>query len=601
MALVGLALFFFTTACGGGGHHSAGAPLATPPPAGPDGGADDGGGGGSGGGPPGPGEFLFGGAGDQRGTGIAVLAPSGGAPGAIYVSAESGDGTRGIALRLDLPLAGGPPAWVAGWPPAGGSDEGFAAVAARGGRAWFAGRSTSLTTDETGEKEAKTILFDYPASGDATTPTWAASAPPRASCDGSVGATSFFCYGGLEALAGLTTALEDGALRIYAAGAGEPCGGTGCLVAKYDELGDVLAAATDAFAGLSFEECTAGTGGSEARGIAVDGGGHVVAAGSVIAPGDTERAPAIWKYDASLAPILRIVDTTLPGGQGGAFAAVTAIGSDIVAAGYVSGSGYLAERFDAEGNPVWRTIAADPRPGRLLGLVTVGARLFAAGFTESGGLGGKDGVILEIDPASGAILSTTLYGGAEDDLFSGCATDGTDVYAVGETRSYAASGNRAGEDDIWVVRHVVPPPPPPGPDQPGVPDPPSDPDDPQAPGSGPWRGVLLPPVDPAGTSVFTQGSTVPVKLRVCDPSGASIGTAGLVRDFRLVRVVAGSETYMLDEPAPSTTPFTEFRWDPAGGHWIFNLDTGPLSAGCTYGFRVTLADLSCVEFQLGLR
>src|SRR5207249_6448134 len=62
------------------------------------------------------------------------------------------------------------------------------------------------------------------------------------------------------------------------------------------------------------------------------------------------------------------------------------------------------------------------------------------GYTNSEGAGGYDAVILEIDPNSGALVSRTLFGGAQDDKANGAATDGTDLYIVGESRSFNAGG-----------------------------------------------------------------------------------------------------------------------------------------------------------------
>ena len=51
----------------------------------------------------------------------------------------------------------------------------------------------------------------------------------------------------------------------------------------------------------------------------------------------------------------------------------------------------------------------------------------------------------------------------------------------------------------------------------------------------------------------------------------------------------------------STTPDTEFRWDPGDQQWIFNLSTKDLAAGATYVYSIGLADGSSIEFTFGVR
>src|SRR5207249_4464136 len=70
--------------------------------------------------------------------------------------------------------------------------------------------------------------------------------------------------------------------------------------------------------------------------------------------------------------------------------------------------------------------------------------------------GGADAVILEIDPATGVTLSTTLYGGVMDDSANGVAAAGTDLYVVGESRSFATpEGNLVGQNDGILLRYSL--------------------------------------------------------------------------------------------------------------------------------------------------
>ncbi len=111
---------------------------------------------------------------------------------------------------------------------------------------------------------------------------------------------------------------------------------------------------------------------------------------------------------------------------------------------------------------------------------------------------------------------------------------------------------------------------------------------------------VLQPINVDGSSVFKQKSTVPVRFRVCDAKGNSIGS-GVVSDFRLVQIVAGTAVSTVNEVVDSTTPDTTFRFDPSGQQWIFNSNTKSLSPSMTYGFLITLTDSTTIQYQFGLK
>jgi lipopolysaccharide export system protein LptA len=112
---------------------------------------------------------------------------------------------------------------------------------------------------------------------------------------------------------------------------------------------------------------------------------------------------------------------------------------------------------------------------------------------------------------------------------------------------------------------------------------------------------VLQPINADGSSVYKGGSTVPVKFRVCDVNGVSIGSAGVVTSFRLVKTVAGTDTQVLDDGTTSTTPDTNFRWDPTDRQWIYNLSTKGLRTSTTYFYVITLNDGSTISFHFGLK
>jgi len=107
------------------------------------------------------------------------------------------------------------------------------------------------------------------------------------------------------------------------------------------------------------------------------------------------------------------------------------------------------------------------------GIVAVGNRLFAVGYKYETphydyADGEADAVLFEIDPEDGSILLSAEFGGDHVDRANGVATDGQDLYIVGETRSYAsAEGNAVGQNEAMLIHYRLnrPPAADAGPDQ----------------------------------------------------------------------------------------------------------------------------------------
>jgi len=112
--------------------------------------------------------------------------------------------------------------------------------------------------------------------------------------------------------------------------------------------------------------------------------------------------------------------------------------------------------------------------------------------------------------------------------------------------------------------------------------------------------AILQPINMDGSSTFKQGSTVPAKFRVCDAAGNSIGTPGVVSSFNLIRILSGTVSTTVDEAVASTTPDSNFRWDPSAQQWIFNVSTKPLATQATYVYAIGLKDGSTITFSYGL-
>ncbi|MEK9139048.1 MAG: HYR domain-containing protein, partial [Bacteroidota bacterium] len=250
-----------------------------------------------------------------------------------------------------------------------------------------------------------------------------------------------------------TTAVEGTNTYIYAAGAGQPCSWLAFVIAKFDASGHLLAAATESTLGIQFNQCFVPSNNfSEARAITVFNG-KIYSAGRSSYE-DSRNRPALWKHD----PNLNLVWRNPAMGFLGEFRGLTSFGGAIYAVGYEETSGthdYLLQKYDEAGNRIWSKVSGGTGADVLNGVVGVGSRLFAVGYTTSEGSGALDAVILEIDPANGSILSKTLFGGTQDDMAHKAATDGTDLYVVGESRSFAEGGNVIGQNDIMLLRYSM--------------------------------------------------------------------------------------------------------------------------------------------------
>jgi N-acetylneuraminic acid mutarotase len=388
------------------------------------------------------GAILTGGAGGQRGTGVAVSG------GRIFVAGHEESGTQSIATAYSIPPAN--PLWSTRWPvPASPRFESFNGVTATPEGVYFGG-STDRFTSEPGGHEAKGVLAKYSLGGP--------SGP-------SVGGTEWysnpthFTYGGTETYTFLTTNVEGGVPYIYALGYGEPASYQTYLIAKYSIAGALLARATESTAGISFGSVYAPSpGGATAPGAAFLNGRLYAAGGTAWQPrGDYGGRAVIWKYDTNLQLLSEWKDTSMSAW----FRGIVAMGGHLYAVGHrytvgvANSDDYLVRKYDESGNILWTRSSGGASGELLYGVTAVGNRLFAVGFTRSRGAGGTDMAILEIDPATGDTLSETLYGGPQDDVANGVATDGTDLYVVGESRSFAQGGNAVGQNDIVLLRYTI--------------------------------------------------------------------------------------------------------------------------------------------------
>jgi len=120
-------------------------------------------------------------------------------------------------------------------------------------------------------------------------------------------------------------------------------------------------------------------------------------------------------------------------------------------------------------------------------------------------------------------------------------------------------------------------------------------------------GVILPPINSDGSSVYKRkgGSTIPVKFKVCDANGNSISNPYAV----FLNYPQGGQLTMtgqirgtidnVNETGDTVVPDVAFTF--TGGQWHFNMDTGNLTAGQTYTFRINLAFGPGITFTVGVK
>ncbi|HSP61628.1 MAG TPA: DUF4214 domain-containing protein, partial [Pyrinomonadaceae bacterium] len=250
--------------------------------------------------------------------------------------------------------------------------------------------------------------------------------------------------GGGEGLNAATVAIEGGLPFVYVTGNSQSSGINGCrlYVSKLNSAGTLLWTQTDAAA----TPCS--------QGLAITTlNGNVYIAGH---NDDSGTQVYLVKYAAAGGPATWTRKSIT---FNGSYFGITAFGSAIYAFGYnqsgVGGSfDFLIEKWDEAGTLQWsKQYDRGSSEDVLYGGVGVGTRIYAVGSTTGGSAGGRDAVILELDPATGDLKSSTLFGGAQDDIAKGAATDGTSIFVVGESRSFAsAAGNVIGQDDLMLLQ-----------------------------------------------------------------------------------------------------------------------------------------------------
>ena len=374
---------------------------------------------------------LTGGAGDQAARAVIPGA------GRLFLVGDVPPGFESLLFGYSLP-PGPTPEWSVGWPNLAGGDS-FLGVAVDASGLYAAGGSYERTADLVGGKEIKGIVVKFPHDGATGAgfggAIWDVQTPP---------APGAFPYGGTE-IAYSCLGLDEGGTMIYVSGFAQSSGANGgrMWLAKLDSAGALQWAVNDG----AIQPWSIGRDLAELA-------GDVIVAGAAHDSGSPQST--LWRYTPAGAQVWRV------SGSAYEYLGVTVFGGDVFAVGRTSvdpaQSDFLVDRWDAAGNLVWsRTFDRGGQDDILEAVIGLGGRLYAVGASAGATAGGFDAVLLEIDPGTGALLTTTLTGGALDDRSNDIATDGQDLYVAGSSRSYQVGGNGAGEEDVMLLRFAVDP------------------------------------------------------------------------------------------------------------------------------------------------
>lgn len=374
---------------------------------------------------------FFGGSGSQRGVAVDVNGSS------VYATAHF-EGPPNLLVSYDTDLTG--PTWSALL--AGTYAQGLASTATHVFPVGAANPPACGASDGVGDTEGKPLFARYDAGGTGLI---------------GCGSENYFPYRGGEYYYAARAATEGGTPYVYATGWAEQTGFSYSfpfILAKYNSAGVLVGAATEPGVTLGTYGCCPGE--SLAQGVTeFNGAIYPVGFSRLFGMGeDNVRRPVIMKYDSSLARVWKYRSADVNGFH----RAVAGADGFLYAAGHTETSprDYVIEKFDEAGVRQWSMTFGGAGDDMLTGIVAVGSRIFAVGSTTTGTAGGADAVLLEIDPADGSTLSSTLFGGALDDFANGASTDGAAIFVVGESRSFASDeGNVVGDNEAFLLRYTL--------------------------------------------------------------------------------------------------------------------------------------------------
>ncbi|MEW6305193.1 MAG: putative Ig domain-containing protein [Verrucomicrobiota bacterium] len=369
--------------------------------------------------------------------------------------------TNGLMARFAIPMQSNAlPIYSLNWPDTRGGTE-FRGVATTSEGVYAAGDSYTETTDTNSTKETKGVVVKFPFTAPAINTygvqgsTWHTQVPTNSTQPGA------FAFGGIEKMNAITTAEENGVEYIYVTGYGQfDATNPGRLyLSKLTNDGTVVWTTNDS-------ALVAGEPFSSGQAIVV-ANNNIFVAGLIADSGGTTTNAYIAKFDTNGAMITTNILTVLSEYKG-----LATYNGELYAVGVqgtaLSGSGaqFLVVKFDENLNILWGptnyTVTSGGDEDILNGIVAFGDRLYAVGSTRPAG-GDSDGILLEIDQATGALITRGTYPGYQtfegysanpgDDVFYGAATDGFDLYVVGEGRRYDPTVRT--DPDAVIVRYRI--------------------------------------------------------------------------------------------------------------------------------------------------
>jgi hypothetical protein len=318
---------------------------------------------------------------------------------------------QAVLGRFTLPVdAGVMPDWTQRWPSVA-SQEAFNGVVATNEGVYGCGYSYSFTIDTGGSKEYKGVTAKFPIDGGAA--EWVAQTP---------GPPGAFAYSGYELLQGCTMTSEAQQLYLYAGGYSQN---------SFQNNGRAYYSKVNAADGgivFTFTDTVVNP-------VSVDfafapANGFIYVAGRKDDTGtmtpmlyevDTFGDPPVWTHAAAYA---------------GQFLGVTTHGSSVYAAGHRYQTGMtgpsdgLLEKLDASGTLIWSKVYNRGTADTVLrGVVVIGANVYGVGY--SGVAGNTSAIIVQVDEATGDLLTTTLHGSMGEMAYA-AATDGTDLYVLAD-------------------------------------------------------------------------------------------------------------------------------------------------------------------------
>lgn len=405
------------------------------------------------------------------------------------------------------------------------------------------------------------------------------------------GSLNFFPYRGYEWYFASVATQEAGVDYVYAGGTAEQTGSylSGPFVlAKYDATGSILDSVSEPF--ITLGSYWPGSwdnpwGTSCIRGLIVLNG-YLYAAGESWLPYSGEdkgsfnvgERPMLMKYDLDLVRVWKRRADIAPGYQGysGRFSSLTALNDCVFAAGGAIPTGgtddldFLVEKFDEDGNRIWSTSWGGPYEDVLRGITAVGNRVFAVGYSyETPRTHDKDGksdaFIFEIDPVSGSWLLVDRIGGEGVEWATGVATDGHDLYIVGNATSFESiEGNAVGDLEIMLIHYPLH-------------------------SAYEFYGFDSPVDNQPTVNIAKAGSTIPVKWRITKPDGTPVEDTASFVSLTSYQVGCGDmEGSPLEElETYSGASGLQYFGD---GYWQFNWKTPKSYARQCRVMVLTLAD-----------